>query len=327
MDDRPSKGPARWRAAALTLFQVACIAYVARSLWRDRAELSHALDLSWPAFLALAALLILAHVQRTLEFTYMLARLGVKEPFVDGFWLTSAGYLLNHLPFNAGLIMRAALLKQDHALPYTSYISLTMVSALVNVGVGALVGLLAASTGHVGAREAILPFMAFSGIAAVSLGLICLPRSFAPRGSGFMARRLRTLIEGLVLIRGNGVGILLLAVLAVTRLAGAAARLWICFGALGASISWFGAALLGWGSVLFTLVNVTPGNLGLREMVLSLVAAELGSTHTIGMAAASMDRVVLLAYIVLVGVPGLHVVRRRGLFKRSIAKPEESVAP
>jgi uncharacterized membrane protein YbhN (UPF0104 family) len=317
MDDRPSKARARWRTAALTLFQVACVAYVARSLWRDRAELSHALDLSWPAFLVLAALLILAHVQRTLEFTYMLRRLGVVEPFVDGFWLTSAGYLLNHLPFNAGLIMRAALLKQDHALPYTSYISLTMVSALVNVGVGALIGLVAAGTGHLGPREAMIPLVVFSAIAAASIGLVCLPRSFAPSGGGFVARRLRTLIEGLILIRGNGVGILLLAVLAVTRLAGAAARLWICFGALGASISWVGAALLGWGSVLFTLVNVTPGNLGLREMVLSLVAGELGSTHTIGMAAASMDRVVLLAYIVIVGVPGLYVIRGRGLFKPS----------
>jgi uncharacterized membrane protein YbhN (UPF0104 family) len=319
MDDRPSKARARWRTAALTLFQVACVAYVARSLWLDRAELSHTLDLSWPAFVLLATLLALAHVQRTLEFTYMLRRLGVTEPFVDGFWLTSAGYLLNHLPFNAGLIMRAALLKQDHALPYTSYISLTMVSALVNVGVGALIGLLAAATGHLGPGDASLPLIAFSGIAAASIGLLGLPRSFTPSGGGFVARRLRTLIEGLILIRGNGLGILLLAVLAITRLAGAAARLWICFGALGASISWFGAALLGWGSVLFTLVNVTPGNLGLREMVLSLVAGELGSTHTIGMAAASMDRVVLLAYIVLVGVPGLHVIRRRGLFKPNAA--------
>jgi uncharacterized membrane protein YbhN (UPF0104 family) len=65
--------------------------------------------------------------------------------------------------------------------------------------------------------------------------------------------------------------------------------------------------------VLFTLVNVTPGNLGLRELVLSLVAAELGSTHTLGMAAASIERVVLLAYIVALGIPGLLSVRRRAL--------------
>jgi uncharacterized membrane protein YbhN (UPF0104 family) len=315
MPDSSSTAPARWRQAALLVFQIACVAYVARSLYLDRAELSRALDLSVPAFLALAALLIVAHVQRTLEFTYMLRRLGVNEPFLDGFWLTGAGYLLNHLPFNAGLVMRAALLKQDHALPYTSYLSLTMVSALVNVAVGALVGLVAASAGFLGPRPSGWVFLGFGVLTAVPLAMVSLPKALAPSGRSFVARRIRTLLEGVVLIRDKGLGLLLIAVLAGTRLAGAGARLWICFGALGATLSLSEAALLGWGSVLFTLVNVTPGNLGLRELVLSLVAVELGSTHSLGMAATSMDRVVLLAYIVVVGVPGLYSLRRRGLFK------------
>ena len=152
MDDRPPKARARWRATVLTVLQVACVAYVAWSLWRERSELSHALGLSLSALILLFVLHGVAHAQRTLEFTYMLRRLGVNEPFGDGFWLTAAGYLLNHLPLNAGLVMRAALLKQDHALPYTSYISLTMVNALVNVAVGALVGLVAIGSGWLGER-------------------------------------------------------------------------------------------------------------------------------------------------------------------------------
>ncbi len=315
MADRPLTA-SRWRLVAVTFFQVACVAYVAHVLYGERNELRQALHLSAPALGGLFVLLILAHVQRTLEFTYMLRRLGVIEPFVDGFMLTGAGYLLNHLPFNAGLIMRAAVLKRVHALPYTSYLSLTMVNALINVAVGALMGLLAAAAGNVGPRSA-LPLLVLGLAAAASLAFVWLPRRLAPRGDGFIAQRIRVLLEGVALIRGNGLGLLLLAVLAVTRLVGAAARLWICFGALGASISVLGAALLGWGSVLFTLVNVTPGNLGLRELVLSLAAAELGTTHSIGMAAVSMDRVVLLAYTVAIGAPALYSLRRRGIFRAS----------
>jgi len=313
MADRPST-PVKWRLVALTVFQVVCVAYVAWVLYGERAELGRALHLSAPALAGLFVLFILAHLQRTLEFTYMLRRLGVTEPFWDGFLLTGAGYLLNHLPFNAGLIMRAALLKQDHALPYTSYLSLTMVNAVVNVGVGALLGLAAAAAGGVAPGEG-WPLAVLAAAAVTSVAFVWLPRSLAPRGSSFVARRIRGLLEGVALIRGNGLGLALLAFLAVTRLVGAAARLWICFGALDASISVLGAAMLGWGSVLFTLVNITPGNLGLRELVLSIVAAELGSTHTTGMAALSIDRVVLLAYTAIIGLPALYSLRGRGLFK------------
>jgi uncharacterized membrane protein YbhN (UPF0104 family) len=326
MDERPSKTRARWRTAALAVLQVACVAYVVHSLWGGRAELGRALDLSVAALAGLSLLMLLAHLQRTLEFTYMLRRLGVNEPFWDGFLLTGAGYLLNHLPFNAGLVMRAALLKRDHALPYTSYVSLTLVNALINVAVGALVGLVAAGLSGRGGTS--LPLLVFGGVVASSSLLLWLPRSWAPRTGGFVARRLRTLLDGVVLIRGNGLGIALLALLALARIAGVALRLWVCFGALGATITPLGAVLLGWGSVLFTLVNVTPGNLGLRELVLSFAAAELGSTRTIGMAATSMDRVVLLAYIVAVGVPGLYSLRRRRSLSASPASgAARSAAP
>ena len=318
MADEP-KRRSLLRTVLVSLLQVVCVGYVGYALYQDRHELTRALDLSASAIALLVALMLLAHVQRTLEFTYMLRRLGVKEPFWDGFWLTAAGYLLNHLPFNAGFLMRAQLLKQDHSLPYTQYVSLTMVNALVNVGVGALFGIVAALRGMSGGGLQVLPLLGFSGIVGASLALIWLPRSLVPKGSGFFARHLGKLVEGIALIRGNGLGIVLLAGLALTRIVGVAVRLWICFDALGNHISALGAMLLGWATVLFTLVNVTPGNLGLRELALSLASAELGSTQSVGMAAASMDRVVLLAVVVATGLPGLYSLRHRGRAARGSA--------
>jgi len=312
MDQRPASARDRWRTAALALLQLACVAYVAHALWLERATLSRALDLSAAALLLLIVLMTLAHLQRSLEFTYMLRRLGVRERFWSGFLLTGAGYLLNHLPLNAGFVMRAALLKRDHALPYTSYLGLTLVNALINVATGATIGLVAAGVRVLRDDAALLPLVGFGGIVLGAGLLIWLPSSWVPPGDGFVRKRLRTLLDGTSLIRGNGVGILLLAGLALTRILGNALRLWLCFDALGAHISALGAALLGWGSVLFTLVNLTPGNLGLREVVLSFAAAELGSTQTLGMAAASIDRVVLLAYVIAIGVPGLYSLKRRG---------------
>ena len=135
----------RLRTVAVFVLQIACVLYVARVLYGERAELASALELELSSLAALFVLMGVAHLQRTYEFTYMLRRLGVREPFGEGFLLTGAGFLLNHLPLNAGLLMRATVLKRDHALSYTSYLSLVTVNALVNVAMAAVLGLVAVS--------------------------------------------------------------------------------------------------------------------------------------------------------------------------------------
>ena len=319
VDAEPSQGAAkgsRLRGFVGLLLQLACVAYVARVLWRERAELSTAFDLSAGAIISLLALMAVAHVQRAYEFTYMLRRLGVKEPFGEGFLLTGAGFLLNHLPFNAGLVMRATVLKRDHALPYTSYLALVMVNALMNVAMAAVVGLVTvAFTAH---GRGTLPLLAaFAAMLVGAVTLAFLPVSWVPEGSHFLWRRLRMLGSGIALLRGNTSNLLLLAALAFTKVVVSAVRVSICFGALHAYLSPLPAALLSSTTIVFSLVNVTPGNLGLREVAMAAVSTVIGSSYQVGMAAASIDRAMLLAYTVVSGLPGLYALRRRGPFKAS----------
>lgn len=309
--------PSRVRGVVSLLFLLVSVAYVGRVLYRERAELRSALELSVGAIVALFVLNGIAHLQRTYEFTYMLRRLGVREPFGEGFLLTGAGFLLNHLPFNAGLVMRATVLKRDHSLPYASYLALVMVNALVNVAMSAVIGLLcltfATARSHV---EWPLVLM-FGGMLAGSVALAFVPSSWVPDRSGFVWNRLRTLGTGVRLVRGNASNLALLAALAFTKVAVAAVRMWICFGALKAALSPLAAALLSSTTIVFSLINVTPGNLGLREVAMAGVSTLLGTSYEIGMGAASIDRAVLLAYTVASGLPGLYSLRRRGPFKAS----------
>jgi len=306
----------RLRGVVALVLQLACVAYVGRVLWRERVELTTAFDLSAVAIVSLLALMTVAHLQRAYEFTYMLRRLGVKEPFGEGFLLTGAGFLLNHLPFNAGLVMRATVLKRDHALPYTSYLALVTVNALVNVAMAAVVGLLTvAFTAHGGGTWPLAA--AFLAMLVGALALSFVPTGWVPAGEHFLWRRLRTLGAGVALLRGDTSNLLLLATLAFTKVVVSAIRVSICFGALHVQLSPLPAALLSSTTIVFSLVNVTPGNLGLREVAMAAVSTVLGTSYEVGMAAASIDRAMLLAYTVASGLPGLYALRRRGPFKAS----------
>jgi uncharacterized membrane protein YbhN (UPF0104 family) len=309
--------PSRVRGIVALVLQLACVAYVARVLYRERAELASAFQLSAGAIALLLALNTLAHLQRAYEFTYMLKRLGVREPFGEGFLLTGAGFLLNHLPFNAGLVMRATVLKRDHALPYASYLALVMVNALVNVAMAAVMGLLAVtfSAAEPSARLPLAVVFLAILIGAVSLAFV--PTRFIPERSGFVWNRLRVLGTGVRLVRGDAGNLALLGLLAFTKVVVSAVRVWICFGALKTHLSPLAAALLSSTTIVFSLVNVTPGNLGLREVAMAAVSTLLGTSYEVGIAAAAIDRAVLLAYTVASGLPGLYSLRRRGPFKAS----------
>jgi uncharacterized membrane protein YbhN (UPF0104 family) len=256
--------------------------------------------------------MFVAHLQRTYEFTYMLRSLGVREPFFQGFLLTGAGFLLNSLPLNAGLVMRAAVLKRDYALSYTRYLSLVTVNALVNVALAAVLGL--GALWFSGSRQPpgwLALSAAFAAILVGSVAVVCWPPNLLPTGQAYVWRRARAFLEGVVELRGNGGRLLWLGVLAAGRTAAAGLRVWICFDAVGVAISPFAAMVLASTSILFTLFNVTPGNLGLRELAMGAVTAALGSSYAVGIAAASIDRVVLLGYTVLSGVPGIWSLRSR----------------
>jgi uncharacterized membrane protein YbhN (UPF0104 family) len=319
----PELAPPRSRVRSLIslVLLIGSLAYIGQVLWSQRKELEHAFDLSPGAFLALFAMMGVSHAQRTYEFTFMLKRLGVHEPFRDGFLLTGAGFLLNHLPFNVGLVMRAAVLKRDHALPYASYLALVTVNALINVAIAALLGLASVAFTQPFHPTTGWPLVAaFSALLTAALGAMFLPLGRLRFGESFVGRRLRLLTQGVVLIRGNGSGVLVLSALALSKIVGAAFRMWICFSLLGAELSPLSACLLASAAIVFSLINLTPGNLGLREVAMAALSTVLGSSYGVGLAAASIDRVVLLVYTIVTGVPGLYSLRRRGQFRSDEAR-------
>jgi len=164
----------------------------------------------------------------------------------------------------------------------------------------------------------VLPLtLAFLALLLGAIGLLLVPPGWIPSGDAFVWRRLQKLVSGIGLVRGGARNLALLASLAFTKVVVSSLRMTICFAALHTELSPLAAAMLSSTTIVFSLLNLTPGNLGLREVAMAGISTLLGSSYEMGIAAASIDRAVLLVYTVISGLPGLYSLRHRGPFKAS----------
>lgn len=290
-------------------------------LWQHRAEFSRSLQLGPVRIAAFIVLLLAGHLQRTIEFKFLLQRLGIREPFWEGAKLIGAATLLNYLPLNVGLAVRASVLKRDRKLPFSRYVALELVNLLVTIATAGWIGsLIVIASPRATADKPLLTLILLSVVVG-STALLWTPTRWLSRFPGWIGERLSDLAQGLSSIRGSGGALLVLGLFSVAKLLIVALRFWLAFATLGYSVDLFQSVVFATIATLIAVVNVTPGGLGFREVLVGAVASQLGLDYATGIAAASVDRVMLLIVTIVLGIPGLLDLRRRNLLRTSPAAP------
>lgn len=305
-DARPNPKSRSVRSLVSSAIGLVAVAALAGVLYQRRTELLHALDVDAGSLALLAALVLAAQAQRAFEFQFMLSRLGVKERYRDSLLLTGATQLLNYLPFSAGSVARAVALRRRHALSYPAYVSALMVAALVSASVSGAAGLVASLTLATPSVQLALLFGATLVGACVTLSLVTFKM---PVGKSAVHLALKRFEQGSVLMRSSR-SVAVLAVTSSTKLLLSVGRLAVCYWAFGETPTLPALVLLGSAGVITSLVNLTPGNLGLRELALGALTAALGGSLEHGVAAASLERAATLASTLLIGLPGLGYLQR-----------------
>jgi uncharacterized membrane protein YbhN (UPF0104 family) len=282
------------------------VAYLVNLLWGRRAELERVWELDSRTIWLLFVLVLASILQRTLELEFLFRRLGARETFLDGFLLTSASLLLNYLPFSAGSVARAVVLRRRYGLSYSSYVAALTMATLMNAGVAALAGL-AACLYLLPQYPAAAPFAAFCAAVSIAVaGALFVPARWVPASQTFVLRVARRVLERVAHIRGRGIGLLVLTGTSLIKLSVTMARLWLCFRALNTDLSLVDTTLVGSAALLASVVNLVPSNIGLRELVLGAVANVLGESGLHGLAAASLDRAVIFSCTLIVGLLGVR---------------------
>jgi uncharacterized protein (TIRG00374 family) len=94
-----------------------------------------------------------------------------------------------------------------------------------------------------------------------------------------------------------------------------ALRITLSFGAIGIKLNYAMGLVLMPLSNIIGLASLVPGGLGVKEFIIGLLSSELGIDFTEAIFAATLDRMILLLWVLFLGPLFIAVCRRKRLDK------------
>ncbi len=231
----------------------------------------------------------------------LLNGLKTKTGFWDMVLLHNAAMLLNYAPMKFGTLFRADYLKRHYGLSYAHFATFFLYIMFLMTSTAAIIGLAVLVTiyGLSGYENKVLAAVfAITIIASLLFLFVPLP---VPAGQGRLSTVLRNFLSGRSQVSKERKTILIAAAYLVVNFFLAAVRFWIIYNSMGKNINLGGYLILGALGYVVLFIALTPGSLGIRELVLGFGAVVLGMPLEVGLLAAMIDRAIIITYVFVVG--------------------------
>lgn len=245
-------------------------------------------------------------------FRLALKSLGLRIGRAESFLLTMLISLTNLVLPRAGMGAPAVYMKVRHSFRYPDFLSLLMPIFVLQLTCIGLVGLACQFwlwASGAAAWQGVLA-AALAGILAVSLAVLACPVRPPRRRDNRLANFFRRFLASWETLRKDRRLLLLILGLQAAVLLTQGLRLWCCFLAIGVEVPFAAIILASLLGHLGTLAGCTPGGLGLREAAIAVAAKMMDVDTDVAVAAAVLDRVVMTAWTLLLGLPALGSLHR-----------------
>jgi uncharacterized membrane protein YbhN (UPF0104 family) len=304
------------------LVTVALITYVVWFLVDHRAVFSQRFSGTASDAALLGLGVIATWVVNSLQTLLPLRELGVRVGFWENLLLTVAAGFGNYLPMRAGSLLRLQYIKSLHGVGYMRYGGILGVRALMLLWAAGAVGLFGAGalslSGQAVRAEV---FFLFAGILALGIAPFLIPFRRVLPATGWLGRLGAELTRAMTLLhqnRGMTWQYMGLVALQFGILTG---RLAVAFEVMQHRPTPWIYCFLSPVATILSFINITPGNLGLREWAIGLLTSGMGIDYAVGIFAASVDRAVsIVLTFALGGLASILVALRLGRARR----PNES---
>lgn len=219
----------------------------------------------------------------------------------EWFGLAAVTALGNYLtPLSGGLVARAAYLKRRHNFPYAHFLAMLAANYMIAfavIGVTGIVTLMTLPDTGSYSWPVLLFFLAT--LSTILLVLLVPSASIGNRHRWLLF--VTHAMDGIHAIRRDGALLGKLIALTCFNITAGALLLFVAFKSTGFAIPFNVALLIYLLSSYTVLFNITPGNLGIQEVVTSLAAAILGAGADAGLIAALVVRAVAMLAAFTIG--------------------------
>jgi len=318
---------ALWKKALRWVLGLACVAYIIVFLHQNRGDLEIVLKLRPLALVAVAALFCVHLALYSCRFQVVFEKCtGVAVPFLKWFRLIIIGRFLNSLVPQMGNVYRSVRLKEDHGVPYTSYATGLFSFIWLDVCLNFVFALVIVATtaphmriGGVGAASLLALMLALAVIVPAALALLFRLTKPRTRYLSWAHSKVSEVFSVSLAALRDRAYVLKVLLLSVALFASMNTILYMGFLSFGIRASLPALALFYALYKLSVYFVVTPGNVGLRELVYGLLSREMDIGMAEGIIVAAMLRIV--AHLVLIGLALLlgsaAVIRHRHLYTRA----------
>jgi uncharacterized membrane protein YbhN (UPF0104 family) len=231
----------------------------------------------------------------------LLKALNVRISLWEATVLQNAARLLNYVPMKFGTVLRANYLKHRYGLSYTGFLTMFMYIMVLMVAAAAIIGLAGLIVGYgLGGHENKILAGLFVVMLTGSLFLVFMPLP-VPTGSGRLVSIIKNLLAGHRAISLNIKLIILCVVHLMVTFLLSACRIGIIYRSMGQDVHVLGYLILGTLGYCSLVVSLTPGALGVRELILGCVAVVLDIPFEVGILTAMVERAIMLSWTFVVG--------------------------
>jgi len=273
------------------------IAYLYHN-WRD---MRYLLNINRWDLLSIYVISLLAQLNTAYNVRYLLFAFQIKTGFGDMFVLQNAVNLLNYVPMKFGTLFRANYLKRHYGLTYARFGAFFVYLNLLMFFTASVASLcILISVYDLASYASKVIFAAFALILVLSFCVAFVPLP-AISSTHKLGKILNNFLDARHQMGKNKKTLIFCTLLLLFNFIITSIRLGIIYHSIGQELHPAGYLILGALGYTTLFLSLTPGSLGIRELVLSSGGVALGIPLKIGILAALIDRAVALSWVFVIG--------------------------
>lgn len=289
---------------------------------RHRDLFSRILSLNVLQYSTLSLLVVLGVLNNGFMLYHYLKNAGIHMPVKEWLSLSALTTVGNQLLFRGGALAKAFYLKKKHAFAFSRFLPIVWAQFIISLFAIGWMGIAGIGwLGLTGRGMDAMPMFVFLAVILVPVLVLKLSPDKLP---GWLGRNqyVDQMFDSWQSLCGNYSILKVLTVLSIVNIVLYICRLYAAFHYVGADVPFINIYFIALLGILTDFVGIVPGGIGVKEAIVGFVTELYGGKMAEGIVAASLDRAVLVVWVVFLGAIALVYLIGRNCRKKDASTDE-----